>query len=140
MSLHRQLIPPVPEETARVARAAFPKGNLYLRMRDELGVFHEDQQYAHMYPTRGQVRGQQRTDSTYVSAAVREMTRLEFLGETLGYALNALAQAAPIWLQSQVPSNWYDRYGTRFEDSRLPKPLNSVRHSLLVSVLMGFDC
>jgi len=30
MSLHPTPITPVPEETARVARAAFPKGNRYL--------------------------------------------------------------------------------------------------------------
>jgi hypothetical protein len=29
MSLNPMAIPPVPVETARVARAAFPKGNLY---------------------------------------------------------------------------------------------------------------
>ncbi len=40
MSLKSETIPEVPEETARVARAAFPKGNLYLKMRDELGVFY----------------------------------------------------------------------------------------------------
>ena len=38
MSLNPQPIPPVPEETILVAQAAFPKGNLYLRLRDELGV------------------------------------------------------------------------------------------------------
>jgi hypothetical protein len=27
----------VPEETRRVAQAALPKGNLYMRLRDELG-------------------------------------------------------------------------------------------------------
>jgi len=30
MSLRAATIPEVPKETARVARAAFPKGNLYL--------------------------------------------------------------------------------------------------------------
>ena len=30
MSLQPQAIPPIPEETARVARAAYPKGNLYI--------------------------------------------------------------------------------------------------------------
>ena len=35
MSLHPQPIPPVPEETARVARIAFPRGNLYLMRRVE---------------------------------------------------------------------------------------------------------
>lgn len=38
MSLKPQPISPVPEETVRVARAAFPKGNLYLTMRDEIGT------------------------------------------------------------------------------------------------------
>ena len=38
MSLKPTPIQPVPEETARVARAAFPKGNPYLRLRDELGA------------------------------------------------------------------------------------------------------
>ena len=38
MSLNPQPIPPVPEKTILVAIAAFPKGNLYLRLRDELGV------------------------------------------------------------------------------------------------------
>ncbi len=33
MSLRPQNIPPVPEETARIARAAFPKGNLYRQIR-----------------------------------------------------------------------------------------------------------
>ena len=37
MSMKPQEISPVPEETARVARAANPKGNVYMRMRDELG-------------------------------------------------------------------------------------------------------
>src|SRR6266853_1295722 len=32
MSLHPQVLCPIPEETARVARAAYPKGNIYLRM------------------------------------------------------------------------------------------------------------
>ena len=37
MSLHPEPIGPVPEETARVAHAAFPTGNMYLRLHDELG-------------------------------------------------------------------------------------------------------
>lgn len=39
MSLRFEPIPTVPKETARVARAAFPKSNMYLKMRDELGTF-----------------------------------------------------------------------------------------------------
>jgi hypothetical protein len=32
MSLRPQVVYLVPEETARVARAAFPKGNVYMRI------------------------------------------------------------------------------------------------------------
>ena len=42
MSLKPTLIQPVPEETARVARAAFRKGNPLLRLRDELGAIFAD--------------------------------------------------------------------------------------------------
>ncbi len=54
MSMHPQAIAPIPEDTARVARAAFPKGNLYMKMRDELGTIYHDQQFAPLFPTRGQ--------------------------------------------------------------------------------------
>jgi transposase len=54
MSLHPQEIPPIPEATMRVARAAFPRGNVYMRMRDELGIIYEDHQFAHLFPARGQ--------------------------------------------------------------------------------------
>jgi transposase len=38
-----------------IAHAAFPKGtNLYLKMRDELGTFFEDQQFAPLFSVRGQ--------------------------------------------------------------------------------------
>lgn len=43
----------IPSETVRVARAAFPKGNLYLRMRDELGVLYEDADFAALFPPLG---------------------------------------------------------------------------------------
>ena len=54
MSLRAGTIPEVPKETARVARAAFPKGNLYLKMRDELGVLYSDADFAALFPKRGQ--------------------------------------------------------------------------------------
>jgi len=47
-------IDPIPEETVRVARAAFPKGNLFIRMRDELGVIFTDPSFSELYPSRGQ--------------------------------------------------------------------------------------
>ncbi|WP_193200911.1 hypothetical protein [Nostoc sp. MG11] len=46
MCLHPEEIPPIPDETVRVAKAAFPKGNLYMRLRDELGVFYQDEDFA----------------------------------------------------------------------------------------------
>jgi transposase len=44
----------VPEETARVARQAFPRGNPYLRMRDEFGTLFADEQFADLFPRAGQ--------------------------------------------------------------------------------------
>ena len=65
--------------------------------------------------------GRQRTDSTHVLAAIHVLNRLECVGETLRQALNTLAVVAPTWLQSWVPAAWFDRYGQRRPDYRLPK-------------------
>src|SRR3954452_4623022 len=54
MSLQPGPNSPVPHETVRVARAAFPKGNPYLRLRDELGTVFGDADFADLYPRRGQ--------------------------------------------------------------------------------------
>ena len=54
MSLKPQAIGPVPDETARIARAAYPKGNIYLQLRDTLGTIYEDEQFADLFPQRGQ--------------------------------------------------------------------------------------
>src|ERR671930_1160037 len=54
MSLHPHVIAPVPEETARVARAAFPKGNPYLLLRDTLGTIFQDDDFATCFPLDGQ--------------------------------------------------------------------------------------
>ncbi len=66
-------------------------------------------------------RGTQRTDSTHVLAALRVLNRLELVAETLRAALNAVATVAPDWLQELAPLEWYERYGKRIEDVRLPK-------------------
>src|SRR5882762_6816584 len=205
MSLHPHALESVPEETARVARAAFPKGNPYLLLRDTLGTIFQDDDFAACFPLEGQpglppwrlalvtimrfrehladrqaaeavraridwkyllgleltdpgfdfsvlsefrdrllagsaaellldkllercqalglltARGQQRTDSTHVLAAIRVMNRLELVAETLRAALNALATVAPDWLQGLAPLVWYERYGKRIEDTRLPQ-------------------
>src|SRR6059036_2221567 len=205
MSLHPHVIEPVPEDTARVAHAAFPKGHPYLTCRDALGTIFQDEDFAALFPAWGQpglppwrlalvtimqfrenladrqaaeavraridwkyllsleltdpgfdfsvlcefrdrllagsaverlldkllercramgwlkARGQQRTDSTHVLAAIRVLNRLELVAETLRAALNAVATVAPAWLQTLSPLAWYDRYGRRIEESRLPK-------------------
>ncbi len=78
-------------------------------------------------------RGQQRTDSTHVLAAVRELNRLENVGTTLRHALNSLATVAPDWLRAQVPPDWFERYGPRFEQYRLPKS-KTQQHALAEQV------
>src|SRR5439155_22488262 len=205
MSLRPRLLEAVAEDTARVARAAFPKGNPYLLLRDMLGTIFQDADFAACFPLDGQpslppwrlslvtimqfretladrqaaeavraridwkyllslelsdpgfdfsvlsefrdrllagsaeellldkllercqtlgllkARGQQRTDSTHVLAAVRVLNRLELVAETLRAALNAVATVAPDWLQAVTPLAWYERYSRRIEESRLPK-------------------
>src|SRR5256885_4927272 len=205
MSLHPHIIEPVPEETARVARAAFPKDHPYLTFRDALGTIFQDEDFAALFPIGGQpglppwrlacvtimqfrenladrqaaeavraridwkyllsleltdsgfdfsvlsefrdrllaggaeeflldkllercralslltARGQQRTDSTHVLAAIRVLNRLGLVTETLRAALNAVATVAPTWLQGVAPLAWYERYSRRIEESRLPK-------------------
>jgi transposase len=64
--------------------------------------------------------GQQRTDATDVLPSVRTMNRLELLAETLRAALNELAVAAPQCVRAVTTTDWYDRYGRRIEDTRLP--------------------
>jgi transposase len=53
MSLKPAPIEPVPEETARVARAAFRKGNPLLELRDELGTIFADADFADLFPRLG---------------------------------------------------------------------------------------
>ena len=207
----------VPTMTAQVARAAFPKGCLAIRIRDALGEVFEDAQFAELFAVRGRpavsparlalvsvlqfaeglsdrqaadaVRGRidwkyalgleladtgfdasvlsefrarlaaddqaerllqlmlarlrergllvrggrQRTDATHVLAAVRELNRLELVTETLRAALEALAAAAPAWLQGFMPDEWYERYGQRARDWRLPKA-EAARAALAMTV------
>jgi transposase len=66
-------------------------------------------------------RGKQRSDSTHVVAAIRELNRLELVGETMRYALNSLAVVVPDWLRDQVPTEWFERYGSPFSEWKLPK-------------------
>ena len=204
MSLQPRPIERVPEETARIAHAAFLKGNVYMQMRDVLGAMYDDANFAHLFAARGRPaeapwrlalvtvmqfaealsdrqaaeavrgridwkyalgleltdpgfdfsvlcefrtrlvhgsaehllldtllaacrargylkpRGRQRTDSTHVLGALRVLSRLECVAETLRQALNALATVDPAWLGAHTPPDWYERYGRRIEEYRLP--------------------
>jgi transposase len=204
MSLPAERAGPVPEETARVARAAFPKGNVYMQMRDVLGVIYDDATFSPLCAARGRPaecpwrlalvtvmpfaeglsdrqaaeavraridgkyalglvlddagfhssvlcevrarwldgsldhllreallaagrtqgllrrRGRQRTDSTHVLGVLRLLNRLEQVAETMRAALDALADAAPDWLLVHTPPEWFERYGRRVEEYRLP--------------------
>ena len=46
MVLHRQFKKFIPSLTQEIARKAFPKGNLYMSLRDELGTFYDDEDFA----------------------------------------------------------------------------------------------
>ena len=206
MTLHPRDMSQIPETTAQVARNSFPKGNIYMKMRDEIGVLYKDEDFVKLYradcgqsgisagqlalvtvmqfiegltdrqaadAVRGHIdwkyalslelndpgfdysvlsefrqrfiiagrelellnqmlarfqelgwlknRGRVRTDSTHVLAAVRQLNRLELVGETLRHTLNDLAYFAPDWLKSRVDVDWFERYSLRFEQYRLPK-------------------
>lgn len=179
MSLHSNPIGEIPAETVRVARAAFPKGTVVTRLRDEFTNLYCDKDFEALYPRRGQPalapwrlalvtvfqflehlsdrqaadavrsridwkyalslelddpgfhfsvltefrtrlvaghaeyllldrmlehfkarglikpRGRQRTDSTHVLGAVRDLHLLELVTETLRATLNDLAAVAP---------------------------------------------
>lgn len=204
MSLQNQDPNYVPEETVRVAKAAFPKGNLAIQLRDELQVIYTDDQFSDLYSNLGQPaeapwrlalvtilqfsenlsdreaadavrsridwkyalglelddrgfdhsvlskfrkrllggqaesrlldilleiccakqllksRGSARTDSTHVLAKVRALSRLGNVIETMRLALHQLVKVAPNWLQSWMPHEWSERYGSRYEPFRLP--------------------
>ncbi len=53
MSLHPAPAGPVPEETARVAHAAFPRGNAWIALRDVVGPIYDDTSFAPLFARRG---------------------------------------------------------------------------------------
>lgn len=53
MSLKPQGLEPIPELTARIAKASFPQGTLAIRLRDALGPIYHDEEFAHLFPKRG---------------------------------------------------------------------------------------
>ena len=53
MSLRPQPIGSIPEQTAHIAHAAFPKGHPYLTLRDQLGTIFQDEDFATLFPAWG---------------------------------------------------------------------------------------
>ncbi len=205
MVLHPHRIKPIPFLTQEIAQKAFPEGNVYITLRDKLGIFYDDEDFAELYSDEGQpalspgnlalicvmqymanlsdrgtveavaaridwkyalglelsdpgfdssvlslfrsrllnggkeqlildkllkrctelnlikVKGKARTDSTHILATIRNLNRLEYVGETLRAALNALAVAHPNWLSNIVAPDWFDRYSKPVEEFRLPR-------------------
>lgn len=209
--------PHIPEETAKVAKAAFPNGNIYLVLRDTLGPIFEDKIFKDLYPTFGQpaespgrlalitvfqyledlsdrqaaeavrsridwkyilgltlddpgfdysvlsefrqrllegkaeslllekllercedlglLKGKkkQRTDSTHVIAAVRALSLLELVGETMRRVLDEAARLAPDWLQAHMKPEWIPRYARRFDGYHLPTS-KAKREELAITI------
>ncbi len=53
MSLRPAATEIIPEETARIAHAAFPKGSPAMPIRDELACIYDDRQFVDLYATCG---------------------------------------------------------------------------------------
>jgi hypothetical protein len=65
--------------------------------------------------------GKQRTDSTAVIAAVRDVNRLELAGESVRAVVEALSAAAPDWLAQVIDvPGWSRRYGRRIDSWKMP--------------------
>src|SRR3712207_3085488 len=99
MSLHPQGGYQIPEETQRVARAAFPKGTLCLRLADTFGPIYQDAQFASLFPTRGQ--------PAEAPARLALVTVLQFEVQTLGAKHSATrtrdqTEAARLWIASPI--------------------------------------
>jgi transposase len=74
MTLHPQREFSIPEETARVARAASSKGNLYMKMRDALGTIYQDESFAHLFPQNGRPVEARLSAGIYYRGAVHRRT------------------------------------------------------------------
>jgi transposase len=65
-------------------------------------------------------RGKQRTDSSHVLAAVRQLNQVELVGESVRACVEALAAADPDWVQACLDASWQYRYGARVDSWRMP--------------------
>ena len=83
--------------------------------------------------------GKQRTDATYVLGAVRDLSRLELVAETMRLALDALAEVAPVWLRTIAPTHWYERYNRILTTFRLPRSKQKQQELAFEIGADGFD-
>ncbi len=65
-------------------------------------------------------RGKQRTDSTHVLAAVRQLNQVELVGESVRACVEALSAADPDWVAACLDASWQRRYGARVDSWRMP--------------------
>jgi transposase len=65
-------------------------------------------------------RGKQRTDSSHVLAAVRQLNQVELVGESVRACVEALAVADPDWVRACLDASWQRRYGARVDSWRMP--------------------
>jgi hypothetical protein len=72
-------------------------------------------------------RGRQRTDSTHVLAAVRRLSRVELVAETMRTALEALANLDEVWLAAVMSKDWAERYGRSARHERQPAGAAAMR-------------
>ena len=54
MSMGRAYFDDIPEETVEIAKAVFKKGNVYMTMRDELGLMYKDSEFSELFAEDGQ--------------------------------------------------------------------------------------
>jgi transposase len=66
-------------------------------------------------------KGRQRTDSLAVLAAVREMSELETVTETMRVTLRALIESQPEWVARELPASFVEQYVETKPDYRMSK-------------------
>ena len=202
--LRQQPLGPVPEDTARSVKKAFPKGHAYIKFASVFEELYEYYDFSELYSTLGQSaehparlalvsilqfaeglsdreaaeavrrdllwkyllrlpiddsgfdpsvlaefrnrlvaggqeqllfdkllslaeekgllkKSKQRTDSTFVFARAKNLSRLELVQETMRHTLEVLAVAAPEWLQQILQQEWFERYEQWGYNYRLAK-------------------
>lgn len=138
MSLKPRPSDPIPDETRRVALAVFPKGNRYLRLRDEFGELFTDELFTDLFSTRGQpaeapgrlalvtvMQFAEGLSDRQAADAVRSRIDWKYaLGlplEDPGFDASVLVEFRSRLLEGGVEAKLLDTLLTRFRDARLLK-------------------